>query len=198
MKPLGILKNGLITQNPVLMQLLGLCPALAVSTSLKNAVGMGIAVTAVLVLSNLLASLLQKPVPDKIRSLVHITVTAGLVTIADLLMRAYFPDLSASLGIYVPLIAVNCILFARAGAFASGTPPLASVLNGLFMGLGFTGILCAVSAVREILGNGTIWGVSLFGGGYPPALIMLMPAGGFLTLGFLMAAAQYAGRRNHP
>lgn len=198
MKPLGILKNGLFTQNPVLVRLLGLCPALAVSTSLKNAAGMGVAVTAVLVLSNLLMSLLGKHIPDKIRPVAHLTVTAGLVTAADLLMQAYFPALSDSLGIYVPLIALSCALFAPTGASAAGNSPLVSALDGFSMGLGFTWVLCAVSAIREILGNGTIWGVSLFGGGYPPALIMVMPAGGFLTLGFLMAAAQHAGRRKQP
>lgn len=183
-------KNGLIDQNPVLVLLLGMCPTLAVSTSLMNGLGMGIAATAVLVCSNLFISLLRKVIPGKIRIAAYIVIIAGFVTSIDLLMQAYLPDLSESLGLFIPLIVVNCIILARAEAYASKNGPLSSAVDGLTMGLGFTFALCIVSIIREILGSGTIMGFGIFPESFQPALLMALPPGGFLTLGLVIAAMQ--------
>lgn len=187
--------SGIIDNNPTLVQLLGMCPTLATSTSLENAVGMGLAATAVLAASNVVISLLRKFIPQKIRIAAYVVIIASFVTVIDLLMQAYLPELSKSLGLYIPLIVVNCIILARAEAFASKNSVLPSFVDGLSMGVGFTLALSAISIVREILGNGTLYGISLFGSGFQPAAIMIMAPGGFLTLGLIIALVQKLRQR---
>lgn len=177
-------KNGLIDENPTFVQLIGMCPTLAVTTSLANGIGMGLSATAVLVLSNVVISLLRKLIPSKVRIAAYVAVIATFVTMIDLLLQAYLPSLSESLGLFIPLIVVNCIIFARAEAFASKNGVVKSALDGLGMGLGFTVALSIISAVREILGSGTILGYSV--GISTPATVMILPPGGFLTLGLIL------------
>lgn len=184
------LKKGILENNPVLVQLLGMCPTLATTTSVENAFGMGLAATAVLIFSNLFVSLLRRFIPRQVRIAAYIVIISGFVTMVELLMKAYLFSLYKSLGIFIPLIVVNCIILARAEAYASKHKPLPSAVDGLAMGLGFTFALVLVATVREIIGNGTFLGFSLFGDGYAPALLLVMPAGAFLTLGFVIAAVQ--------
>ncbi len=184
------LKEGILDHNPTLVQLLGMCPTLATTTSVKNAIGMGLAATVVLIFSNLFISLLRKFIPKEARIAGFIVIISGFVTMVELLMKAFFYSLYQSLGIFIPLIVVNCIILARAEAYASKNKPLPSAVDGLAMGLGFTFALLLVSTVREIVGNGTFLGVSIFGKGYAPALLFVMPAGAFLTLGFVIAGVQ--------
>lgn len=181
---LKTIKNGIIEENPTFAQVLGMCPTLAVTTTLKNGIGMGLSVTFVLMLSNMLVSLLRKIIPQKIRIAAYVVIIATFVTIVDLLLKAYIPSLSKSLGLFIPLIVVNCIILARAEAFASKNTVLKSAADGLGMGLGFTMALSLISAIREILGNGTILDIPL--GISSPAIIMILPPGGFLTLGLLL------------
>ena len=183
-------KEGLITNNPVFIQFLGMCSTLAISIKIQNALGMGLAATAVLICSNVVISLLRKVIPSKVRIASYIVIVAGFVTAIDLLMQAYLPDLSESLGVFIPLIGVNCIILARAEAFASKNKVLPSAIDGLAMGLGFTLALLIMSAVRELLGAGTLAGVQVMPDGYQPAMLLILPAGGFLTLGFLVAIFQ--------
>ncbi len=178
------IKNGLIDENPTFVQALGMCSTLAVTTSLKNGIGMGLSTTAVLILSNILISLLRRVIPKKIRIAAYVVIIAAFVSIVDMLLKAYFPSLSNALGIFIPLIVVNCIILARAEAFASKNGVLKSAADGLGMGLGFTAALSVISAIREILGNGTILDISL--GIKNPAIIMILPPGGFLTLGIIL------------
>lgn len=185
------LKEGVLTNNPIFVQLIGTCPTLATSTSLENGMGMGIAVTLVLMCSNFVISLLRKFIPSKVRIAAYIVIIAGFVTIVDLSLQAWFPELSASLGIFIPLIVVNCLLLARAEAFASKNKPIPSLIDGLTMGIGFTVGISIISAVRELIGTGCIYGVPVFGAGYAPVVMMILPAGGFLTLGILMGIFQY-------
>ncbi|MDL2288407.1 electron transport complex subunit E [Oscillospiraceae bacterium OttesenSCG-928-F05] len=184
------IRNGVWYENPTLVLLLGMCPTLAVSTSVINALGMGASATLVLICSNTVISLLRKVIPQKVRIAAYIVIIAGFVTMVDLLLQAFLPSISESLGIFIPLIVVNCIILARAEAFASKNGPLRSAVDGLSMGLGFTFALTVVATIREIVGNGTFFGIDLFGGHYPPALLIVMPVGGFLTLGFVIAAMQ--------
>ena len=184
------LKEGIIENNPTFVQLLGMCPTLATSTTLLNALGMGAAATFVLICSNAVISILRKLIPEKIRIASYIVIIAGLVTVIDLLMQAYLPALSGSLGLFIPLIVVNCIILARAESFASKNKPLPSILDGFTMGLGFTFALSCIAIVREILGAGTLVGIKLFGG-VAPLTILALPAGGFLVLGFFIALVQY-------
>ncbi len=177
-------KNGIINENPTFMQLLGMCPTLAVTTSLANGIGMGLSVTFVLTLSNMLVSMLRKMIPQKIRIAAYVVIIATFVTVVDLVLKAYIPALSQSLGLFIPLIVVNCIILARAEAFASKNGVVKSAVDGIGMGLGFTIALSIISAIREILGNGTILGMNV--GISSPATIMLLPPGGFLTLGLLL------------
>ena len=190
------LTKGLWRENPTLVLLLGLCPTLAVTTGLANAVGMGLAATFVLVCSNVLISLLKKMVPDEIRIPVYIMIIATFVTVVKLLMAAYLPALKEALGIFLALIVVNCIILGRAEAFASKNSPFASMLDGLGMGLGFTIGLSIIGIIREVLGNGTLWGIPLTDGltAYTPKVFILAP-GGFLTIGLILAFC--AWRRNH-
>ena len=177
-------KNGIFDENPTFVQLIGMCPTLAVTTSLINGIGMGLSATAVLVLSNIVISLLRKLIPQKVRIACYIAVIATFVTLIDLLLQAYIPSLSDSLGLFIPLIVVNCIIFARAEAFASKNGVVKSALDGLGMGLGFTIALAIISAIREVLGAGTILGISV--GISTPATVMILPPGGFLTLGLIL------------
>ena len=194
------LNSAVLLDNPVLMQTIGLCPALATTTSLSNAIGMGLAATVVLIASNAVISLLRKFIPEKVRIAAFITIIAGFVTIIDLALQAYVPALAASLGIFLPLIVVNCIILGRAEAYASKNPVLPSVLDGICMGLGFTFALILMGFSRELLGAGTILsgyvGADKLGLQLPflaenPISMMILPAGGFLMMGFILAAIQY-------
>ena len=185
--PLKASLNGLITENPTFVLLLGMCPTLAVTTGVTNAIGMGLSTAVVLTCSNIVISLLRNFIPNKIRIASYVVIIAGFVTIVQMLMNAYVPALAGSLGIYIPLIVVNCIILGRAEAFASKNNVLLSTFDGLGMGLGFTCALTLIASVREILGAGTFAGIKLFGEGFQPASIMILPPGAFLTLGILLA-----------
>ncbi len=182
------LMEGLFDQNPILVQLLGTCPTLATSTSMQNGVGMGLSATAVLILSNLLISLLRKFIPNQVRIAAYIVIISGFVTSVELLIKAYLPALDASLGLFIPLIVVNCIILARAEAYASKNGPVDSMLDGLFMGLGFTFALAVLGAFRELLGAGTIWGINVTGGAFSGIGMFTQSAGAFFSLGFVIAA----------
>lgn len=201
------LKAGLVLDNPVFMQLIGLCPALATTTSLSNAIGMGFAATVVLVCSNFVISLMRKIIPDKVRIACFITIIATFVTMIDLGMQAFIPDLASSLGLFLPLIVVNCVILGRAEAYASKNKPLPSVVDGVCMGLGFAFALVLMGFFRELLGAGTVFaGLSdllpFLGGILPskgfaipffhsnPMIMMILPAGGFLMMGFIFAVIQ--------
>ena len=186
--------KGLIRENPVLRLILGVCPTLAVTTSAKNGLGMGIAATFVLLGSNFFISLLRPVIPDKVRIPAFITVIASFVTIVQMMMQAFLPDLNESLGIFIPLITVNCIILARAEMFASKNSVLPSVVDGLGMGAGFTATLILMGTIREIIGNGSFMDISLpilsAGGTIEPMLIMILPPGGFFVFGILIALSQ--------
>lgn len=182
-----LLKNGIINENPVFVQVLGMCPTLGVTTSAVNGLGMGLATTAVLICANLAISLLRKLIPSKIRIPAFIVVIATFVTLVGMLLKAYLPALNKQLGLFIPLIVVNCLILARAESFASKNGPVASIVDGLGMGLGFTASLTILGIVREIFGNGTIFGHLVLGSAYKPALIMILPPGAFLALGLLLA-----------
>ena len=184
----SVFMNGLIFENPTFSLMLGMCPTLAITTAGSNGVGMGLATTAVLVCSNLFISLLRNFIPEKVRIPSFIVVIASFVTMIDLFMKAYLPDLSASLGMYIPLIVVNCIIFARAESFAFKNPPVLSIADGLGMGLGFTFAITMLSVIRECIGNGTIFGATVMPASYQPMAIMLQVPGGFVTLGLLLVA----------
>ncbi|GHV07773.1 electron transport complex subunit E [Clostridia bacterium] len=187
----GQLGNGLIRQNPVLVLLLGMCPALAVTTTVINGLGMGLCVTVVLVLSNVIISAISRFVPDNVRIASYIVVIAASVTVIDLLLQAFLPALSKSLGLFIPLIVVNCVILARAEVFASKNTIGYSAVDGVAMGLGFTAALTAVSVIRELFGAGTLFGLHVMPGGFEPALMMAMAPGGFLTLGAVIALVQW-------
>ena len=184
------LREGILDNNPTLIQLLGMCPTLATTTSLENAFGMGMAATAVLICSNLFISLLRKFIPSQVRIAAYIVIISGFVTAVELLMRAYFYSLYQALGLFIPLIVVNCIILARAEAFASKNSPLPSIVDGIGMGLGFTAALCLIGIVREVLGSGTLLGYAVLPEAYPEMTVFVLPAGAFLTLGFIIAAVQ--------
>ena len=191
-------KEGLLTKNPVTVQLLGMCSTLAITTSLFNGLGMGLAVTIITICSNVLISALRKVIPNQIRIAAYITIIAGFVTIVDLLLQAFVPALSESLGVFIPLIVVNCMVLGRAEAFASKNGVLAAAVDGLCQGIGYTVALVVVCVIRELLGNGTFGGGLLGPGGAGiqiipqpfPAMQIVMPVGGFLVLGFVMAGSQ--------
>ncbi len=178
--------KGIYKENPVFRILLGLCPTLATSNSIQNAIGMGAAVTFVLLCSNVIISLIHKGVPNKIRIPIYIVVIATFVTITDLVMAAFAPPLHKALGIFVPLIVVNCIILGRAEAFAGKNGVLLSLFDGLGMGLGFTFALTVVAIVRELLGAGTLYGIPIFGSSFEPMLILILAPGAFLTLGLFI------------
>ena len=190
--------EGLLTKNPVTVQLLGMCSTLAITTSLFNGIGMGLAVTIITICSNVLISALRKVIPNQIRIAADITIIAGFVTVVDLLLQAFIPALSASLGVFIPLIVVNCMVLGRAEAFASKNGVLAAAVDGLCQGIGYTVALVIVCVIRELLGNGTFGGGLLGPGGAGiriipeqfPAMQIVMPVGGFLVLGFVLAGSQ--------
>ena len=180
-----ILLNGILHENPTFRLVLGMCPTLGTTTSAGNGMGMGLATMAVLIMSNLVISLIKNIIPDKVRIPAFIVVIASFVTVVEMLMKAYTPPLYEALGVFIPLIVVNCIILGRAEAFASKNTPLDSVLDGVGIGLGFTLSLTAVGAVREILGSGAIFGVNLGFADVAPLIFVLAP-GAFLVLGYLM------------
>ena len=196
------LYEGLLTKNPVLVQLLGMCSTLSITTSLFNGLGMGVSVTLILICSNVLISALRKVIPSQIRIAAYIVIIAGFVTVVDLLLQAFLPELAENLGVFIPLIVVNCIILGRAEAFASKNGVLASAVDGLCQGIGYTVALVIMCVIRELLGAGTFGGGLLNGGegyviipeGYP-AMQMVMPVGGFLTLGFVIAIFQWMTTR---
>ncbi len=194
-----IFKRGLLQENALLVLMLGACPSLAVTTSLLNGMGMGLAATFVLICSNLVISLLRNLIPDKVRIPAYITIIASFVTILQFLLEAYIPALNQTLGIFIPLITVNCIILGRAEAFAGKNTPFVSVMDGLGMGLGFTGALTLIGGIRELLGNGTLFDQAIphLGGDYTlqPLLIFILPPGGFIAYGLLLAIAQRASKK---
>lgn len=179
--------NGLIKENPTFVLMLGMCPTLATTTSAKNAIGMGLTTTVVLILSNMLISMLRKVIPDKVRIPAFIVVIASFVTVVEFLLKAYLPSLNASLGIYIPLIVVNCIILGRAEAFASKNPVIPSMFDGIGMGLGFTLGLTCIGICRELLGAGEIFGFRVMPSGYQPLSIFVMAPGAFFVLSVLTA-----------
>ena len=181
------LEAGIIKDNPTFVQVLGMCPTLAVTTSAANAVGMGLATTAVLVCSNLAISLVRKVIPSKIRIPAFIVIIASFVTMIEFILQAYMQQLYSALGLFIPLIVVNCIILGRAEAYASKNSPLASMFDGLGMGLGFTVSLTVIGIIRELLGVGEIFGKAVMPSNYTPALIMILAPGAFFTLAILMA-----------
>ena len=178
-----IFKNGVLDENPTFRMVLGTCPTLAITTAASNGIGMGLAVTFVLVFSNLVISLLRKAIPDEIRIPAFIVVIATIVTIVQLVIKAFLPALDESLGLFIPLIVVNCIIFARAESFAFKNPPLASIMDGFGMGIGFTWAITFISSIREILGAGTWFGAQIMPAGFEPMAILVRPAGGFIIYG---------------
>ena len=192
-KYLERLYNGIIKENPTLVLMLGMCPTLAVSTRAMNGIGMGLSTTAVLIFSNLVISLLRKAIPDQVRLPSYIVIVASLVTVTELLIQAYLPSLYAALGIYIPLIVVNCIILGRAEAYANKHTPLLSVMDGLGMGIGFTLALTLAALLREILGNGTAFGVQLLPKSFEPIGIFIQPPGAFLVIAFIIAVMNAIG-----
>ncbi len=188
------LKRGVVEENPILVLAIGLCPSLAVSTSLENGFGMGMAATFVLICSNVIISMMRKIIPNKVRIPCFIVVIATFVTIVQLIMKAYLPGLDKQLGIFVPLIVVNCIILARAEAFASKNGVLRSFVDGVAMGLGFTCALCILSVIREILGSNKLLGLT-FCPGYRPMTLFILAPGGFFTIAFVMGTIRYLGCR---
>ena len=186
---LKTLTNGILKENPTLRLVLGTCPTLAITTMASNGLGMGAAATLVLMCSNVVISLLRNVIPDKVRIPAFITIIAGFVSVVQLLVKAYAPEIDASLGIYLPLIVVNCIILARAEMFASKNKVLPSLLDGLGMGIGFTAALVLMGSIRELLGNGTIFGLPVTAGAIEPMLIFILPPGGFFVFAMLIALA---------
>ncbi|HSH69362.1 MAG TPA: electron transport complex subunit E [Deferrisomatales bacterium] len=187
--------KGIVRENPVFQLVLGMCPTLAVTTEAVNGVGMGLATTFVLLCSSGAVSLLRKVVPAKVRIPAYIVLIATFVTVVDLLMNAFAHDLHRALGVFIPLIVVNCIILGRAEAFASKNPLLPTMADALGMGLGFTLSLTLLGSVREVLGGGTWFGLELFGAAYQPLIVMVLPPGAFLTLGLLLAGMNALSRR---
>ena len=185
------LKEGLLTQNPVLVQMLGLCSTMAITTSIMNGLGMGVSVLIILTASNVVISAIRKIVPDKIRIAMFIVVIAGFVTCVDLLLQAFFQSIAESLGVFIPLIVVNCIILGRAESFSYKNGVGASFFDGIFQGLGYTAVLLAMCFIRELLGAGTLAGFRIIPEQFPIGILTL-PVGGFLVLGFLIAAMQWA------
>ncbi|MDR1914350.1 MAG: electron transport complex subunit E [Clostridiales bacterium] len=187
MNPIKILRNGLLEENPIFVQAIGMCPTLAVTTSAINGLGMGIASTMVLTFSNLVISLLRNFIPATVRIPAFVVVISTFVTIVQFLLQAYLPSLNAALGIFIPLIVVNCIILARAEAFASKNNVVASALDGIGMGLGFTSALFIIGCVRELIGAGSLFDIAILPEFFPRTIIMILPPGAFITLGALMA-----------
>lgn len=189
--PVKLIKNGIIDENPTFMQVIGMCPTLAVTSSAINGLGMGLAATAVLICSNIFVSLLRKIIPDTVRIPCFIVVIATFVTIIEFALKAYVPSLYATLGLFIPLIVVNCLILARAEAFASKNGPIASAFDGLGMGLGFTVGLGCIGLVREFIGSGTLFDIAVLPEAFPKTLIFVMAPGAFITLACLMAGLNH-------
>ena len=185
MSKMQLITKGILKENPTFVLILGMCPTIGVTSSAINGMGMGVATMAVLIMSNVVISLIKNLIPSKVRIPAYIVVIASFVTIIEMLMKAYVPSLYEALGVFIPLIVVNCIILGRAEAFASKNGAFDSILDGIGIGLGFTASLTVIGAVREILGSGAIFGVSLGSADYMPLVFVLAP-GGFLTLGYLM------------
>lgn len=181
------LTKGLLKENPIFAQFLGMCATLAVSTSVTNGIGMGLSTTAVLVASNIIISLIRNLIPNKVRIAAYIIVIAGCVTAVEMALNAFAPAISKSLGIFIPLIVVNCIILGRAEAFASKNGVVKSALDGIGMGLGFTLALVTLGSIREVLGSGSFLGIPLFGESFQPATILILPPGAFVVLGIVLA-----------
>ncbi len=194
-KPLKTLTNGIINENPVLRLVLGTCPTLAISTAAINGIGMGLAATFVLICSGIMVSLLRNIIPSKVRIPAYITIIAGFVTIVQMVVKAYLPSIDKALGIYLPLIVVNCIILARAEMFAAKNPPLLSALDGLSMGIGFTVTLTVMGIIRELIGNGTVFGLPVLSGVLPPMIILILPPGGFFVFGVLVALSNSLAKK---
>lgn len=186
-----ILTNGIIKENPVLVLILGTCPSLAVTTMAVNGIGMGVAATIVLICSNIVISMLKKTIPDTVRIPCYIVIVAAFVTIVQLLVKAFAPDLDKALGVFLPLIVVNCIILGRAEMFANKNTVAASALDGLGMGIGFTLALFVMGSIREFLGNGTWMGITLTAKLWDPIIVFLLAPGGFLVYGALIALVNY-------
>ena len=195
-KNLKIFTNGIITENPTLRLVLGTCPTLAVTTAAKNGIGMGLAATVVLVCSNAVISLLRKVIPDKVRIPAFITIIAGFVSVVQMFVKAFAPSIDKSLGIFLPLIVVNCIILARAEMFASKNSLVPSVLDGLGMGIGFTCTLTLMGMIRELLGAGTLFGLTVTANHLTPMVIFLLPPGGFFVFGMLVALSNAIAKKN--
>ena len=195
-KYLNYFTNGLVKENPTLRLVLGTCPTLAVTTAAINGIGMGISATVVLICSNLAISLLRNIIPDKVRIPAFITIIAGFVTVVQMLVKAFLPSIDSALGIYLPLIVVNCIILARAEMFASKNSVLPSVLDGLGMGLGFTAVLTVMGTIRELLGAGTFFSLPVTSKFIDPMIIFLLPPGGFFVFGMLVAASNALAKKS--
>lgn len=195
MRFMAELTKGFVKENPVFILMLGLCPTLAVTTAVSNGIGMGLATLFVLLCSNILIAMLKKVIPDEVRIPCFIVVIATFVTVVDLSMKAFVPALHKELGLFIPLIVVNCIILGRAEAFASKNSITDSIADAIGMGLGFTLALVLLGSIREILGVGTLFGKALFPESFQPAIMMILPPGGFLTLGFIMALIQWKTRK---
>ena len=191
------LYNGIIKENPTLILMLGMCPTLAVSTRAMNGIGMGLSTMAVLILSNLVISLLRKVIPDAVRLPSYIVIVASLVTVTELLIEAYLPSLYDALGIYIPLIVVNCIILGRAEAYANKVPPALAAMDGIGMGLGFTAALTMAGLIREVLGNGTAFGFQVLPESVEPIGIFVQPPGAFLVIALIIAIQNALGIRSH-
>lgn len=195
MDKLKVFKNGLLKENPIFVQLLGMCATLAITTSAFNGIGMGLAVTVVLTGSNIVISLLRKVIPDEVRIPIFVIIIATFVTMIDMFMHAFTFELYQSLGVFIPLIVVNCLILGRAEAFASKNEVSNSIFDGLGMGVGFTFALVLLSGIREIIGNGTIFNLQLFPEAYEPMMIMIQPPGAFIALGLLIGLVNYLTRK---
>ncbi|MBE6788021.1 MAG: electron transport complex subunit E [Ruminococcaceae bacterium] len=195
-KYLNIFTNGLIKENPTLRLVLGTCPTLAVTTAAINGIGMGISATVVLVCSNLVISLLRNIIPDKVRIPAFITIIAGFVSVVQMLVKAFLPSIDESLGIFLPLIVVNCIILARAEMFASKNGPVLSILDGLGMGIGFTAVLTLMGAIREFFGAGSIFSLPITADIIDPMIVFLLPPGGFFVFGILVAVSNAIAKKN--
>lgn len=195
MNKLDIFRSGIMKENPILVQQVGMCATLAITTSLLNGIGMGVAVIAVLTGSNIVISMLRKLIPDEVRIPAFVIVIAAFTTIIDLLMHAYTFELYKALGVFIPLIVVNCIILARAEAFAFNNGVLDSAIDGLGMGVGFLLAMSLLSAIREILGNGTILGLRIFPEAYEPMMMAIQPPGAFILLGLLIGVVNYLSTR---
>lgn len=194
-KYLNVFTNGLLRENPTLRLVLGTCPTLAVTTAAINGIGMGVAATLVLVCSNAAIALLRNVIPDKVRIPAFITIIAGFVSVVQMLVKAFAPSIDASLGIYLPLIVVNCIILARAEMFASKNAVLPSILDGLGMGIGFTAVLTLMGAIREFFGAGSVFGLPVTSQFISPMIIFLLPPGGFFVFGMLVAASNAIAKK---